>query len=64
MVLNLKVLKVLKKPCGLCTGRTAEWNDLKFCRNNQYTENWRWLVFGRNRVKTDRMEAILKKLNF
>ena len=48
MVLNLK------KSCDNGTGRTAEWNDLKF----EYTENWCWLVFGRNPVQTDRMVAI------
>ena len=42
------------------TGQTAEWNDLTFCMNNQYDWNWRWLVFGRKPVKTDRMVAILK----
>ena len=49
MVLNLKI---------------SFWKDLKFCRNNQYTENWGRLVFGRNQVKTDQMVAILNKFNF
>ena len=64
MVLNLKIKKIKKKSRNHGTGRTAEWNDLKFCKNNQYTKNWPWLVFGRNRVKTDRILALLKKFNF
>ena len=31
---KLKNIKVFKKSCGHGEGRTAEWNDLKFCGNN------------------------------